>query len=107
VSIPGCSDAALQVVVCDAAPECLVAVTGELDVASAPALMRELSLLERPEAVVTLDLRDLSFMDVAGMRALIDARKVARHAGSCLHILRPGGAASRVLEVTGTLDLVE
>ena len=56
---------------------------------------------------MTLDLRDLSFMDVAGMRVLLDARTVARQAGSCLHILRPGRGASRVLEATGRLDLVE
>ena len=107
MSTPGCTDAPLQVVVCDASPECLVAVAGELDLASAPALVRELYLLERPEAVVTLDLRDLSFMDVAGMRVLLEARTVARQAGSCLHILRPGRGASRVLEATGRLDLVE
>jgi anti-anti-sigma factor len=98
--------APLKVVVCDVDPACLVAVSGELDLASAPELARTLHPLERPGAVVTLDLQNLSFMDVAGVRALLDARRVAITAGSSLHILSPGEGAVRVLKLTGTLDLV-
>jgi anti-sigma B factor antagonist len=107
VSLPSCSDSALQVVVCDAAPEYLVAVAGELDLASAPELERTLYPLEQPGTEVTLDLRDLSFMDLAGLHALIGARLAATEAGSSLHILGPGAGAVRVLELTGTLDLVQ
>jgi len=98
--------APLKAVVCDVDPACLVAVSGELDLASAPELARMLHPLERPGAVVTLDLQNLSFMDVAGVRALLEARRVASTAGSSLHILSPGEGAVRVLKLTGTLDLV-
>jgi anti-anti-sigma factor len=97
----------LKVVVCDADSACLVAVAGELDLASAPELARSLYPLARPGAVVTLDLQNLAFMDLAGVRALLDARRVASAAGSSLHILSAGEGATRVLELTGTLDLVE
>lgn len=101
------TDAPLEVVVCDAGSACLVAVAGELDLASAPELARMLYPLQRPGAVVTLDLQHLAFMDLAGVRALLDARRVASAAGSSLHILGAGEGATRVLELTGTLDLVE
>jgi anti-anti-sigma factor len=96
----------LRLVVCDAPPECLVAVAGELDLTSAPALADTLRRLDFRCEVVTLDLRALTFMDVAGLHGLVDARRLARATGRRLQILGPGGDAARVLELTGTRDLV-
>jgi anti-anti-sigma factor len=56
--------------------------------------------------VVTLDLCALTFLDVAGLHALVDARSLARANGRRLQILAPRGEAARVLELTGTRELV-
>jgi anti-anti-sigma factor len=96
----------LRLAVCDLPPECLVAVAGELDLASAPALDDTLRRLDPGCEVVTLDLRALAFMDVAGLHAVVDARRLARATGRRLQTLGPRGEAARVLELTGTRDLV-
>jgi anti-sigma B factor antagonist len=96
----------LRVAVCDASPECLVAVAGELDLASAPALDDTLRRLDPGCEVVTLDLRALTFMDVAGLHAVVGARSLARATGRRLQILGPRGEGARVLELSGTRDLV-
>jgi anti-sigma B factor antagonist len=96
----------LRLAVCGAAPECLVAVAGELDLASAPALDDTLRRLDPACEVVTLDLRALTFMDVAGLHAVVGARSLARATGRRLHTLPPCGEVARVLELTGTRDLV-
>ena len=103
---PRHSSPLLDVVVCELPPECLVAVAGELDLASAPELACTLHGLNRSGRIVTLDLRALTFIDVAGMRALQDAWRITGEAGRRMQVLKPGREASRVLELTGTLSLV-
>ncbi len=96
----------LRLAVCVVPPESLVAVAGELDLASAPALSDTLRRLDPGCELVTLDLRALTFMDVAGLRAVVDARNLARATGRRLQTLPPRGEGARVLELTGTRDLV-
>ena len=96
----------LDVSVCELPPECLVAVSGELDMSTAPQLARTLRGLDRSDQIVTLDLRALTFIDVAGVRGIQDARRVASEDGRQLLILGPPRAAARVLELTGTLNLL-
>jgi len=96
----------LRLAVVDLPPECLVAVAGELDLASAPALDDTLRRLDPRCEVVTLDLRALTFMDVAGLHAVVDARGLARATGRRLHIHGPRGEGARVLELSGRRDLV-
>ena len=79
----------------DVPPESLVAVAGELDLASAPALGDTLRRLDPGCEVVTLDLRALTFMDVAGLHAVVDARSLARATGRRLHDPRRPAAKSR------------
>jgi anti-anti-sigma factor len=96
----------LDVVVCELPPECLVVVAGELDLAGAPELTGTLRGLSRSGQLVTLDLRALTFIDVAGMHALQDAWRITGEAGRQMQVLEPSRSAARVLELTGTLDLV-
>ena len=79
---------------------------GELDIASAPQLSLALRGLARSGQFVTLDLRAVTFMDVAGLRAIQEARRIASEDARCMQILGPGLPAARILELTGTLDLV-
>jgi anti-anti-sigma regulatory factor len=48
----------------------------------------------------------VTFIDLAGLRVLIDARSLARAHGKQLRIATPGAACTRLLELTATLDLL-
>jgi anti-sigma B factor antagonist len=73
---------------------------GELDLASAPILQSELDRLERdPASMIVLDLRQLSFMDVAGLRALLEAHQRALGGWWSLVIVRGPRAVQRVFEL--------
>jgi anti-sigma B factor antagonist len=78
-----------------------VSVSGELDIASAPALTERAGrALEIPAGRVVLDLSGLTFIDCAGGRALIALTKVA--APGCPVVVR--GASHRVRKVLAILD---
>jgi anti-anti-sigma factor len=74
---------------------------GELDMLSAPVLARELdaAAARRPPRIV-LDLRGLTFMDVSGLRAILDAARAARREGRGLVIANPMPHIVRLLELT-------
>jgi anti-sigma B factor antagonist len=77
---------------------------GELDLASAPLLEeRTHGALRNASAPVVLDLRELTFMDSTGVRAIVSAHQVAKEAGVELVVVRPGAdsAARRVIEISG------
>jgi anti-anti-sigma factor len=63
-----------------------LALTGELDIASAPALGDRLSQLATDEAAVRLDLSRLEFIDSTGLQYLIRAIDDAEHHGWRLQI---------------------
>ena len=83
----------------------LIVLHGELDLASAPELERELREAEASSpSRVTIDLTGLGFMDSTGLQALLRARE---RAGSSSHELklRPGPhQVQRVFELTRTVD---
>lgn len=78
-----------------------IALTGELDIASALEFEEGLTQAEAdaPEVLV-LDLRQLAFIDSTGLRAVIAADERARSAGRRLVIVRGTAAVDRVLSVT-------
>jgi anti-sigma B factor antagonist len=84
----------------------IVAVRGELDLATAPEL--EVALLPPLEggASVALDLRALEFMDSTGVRVIVAAHLAAQeHAATLTVVVIPDGPVARVLEISG-LDTV-
>ncbi|MHB8295806.1 MAG: STAS domain-containing protein [Acidimicrobiales bacterium] len=84
----------------DGAP--IAIVQGELDIATAPLLARELGTVARegPRRLV-IDLAGTTFMDCGGARAIIDARR-ALPPGSCEVVLRsPRPRVRMVLELIG------
>ena len=78
-----------------------LALRGELDMYSAPLLARELEKATEPApSRLVLDLAALSFMDVSGLRTILDsARRVRRYGGS-LEIANPMPHIVRLLELT-------
>ncbi len=86
----------------------IVVVSGELDVGSAPTLLRYLlELMTGPVETITLDLHDLSFIDSSGLKALIAARADAEAAGIALALRDIAAQPRRVLELTGLDELFD
>jgi anti-sigma B factor antagonist len=78
-----------------------VALTGELDIASAPKLEEEVRRLEsQGRTLIVLDLRGLEFMDSSGLRALLAADSRARERGARLVIVRGDERIQRVRRIT-------
>jgi anti-anti-sigma factor len=80
-----------------------VSVSGELDLGSMPRLQAAVQdALGRGLGHLEIDLRELSFIDSSGLRALILLDAKAREESWQLTLVRPRGAALAVLEMTGT-----
>jgi anti-sigma B factor antagonist len=89
-----------------------IALSGELDVATAPTVEERLTALEAGELPphVILDLRGLRFLDSTGLSLLINADSRGRKAGRRVTIVSGTGAPRRILDTTGLrgrLDIVE
>ena len=88
-----------------------IALSGDLDVSTAPSVEERLVELEDGGAErVILDLRGLDFIDSTGLSLLINADRRARRAGRRVTIVSGTGAPRRILETTGLkgrLDIVE
>ncbi|HEX6699084.1 MAG TPA: STAS domain-containing protein [Solirubrobacteraceae bacterium] len=77
-------------------------VAGELDIATTPELELTLSEPQAQVKLVVLDLRELEFMDGAGMRVIVRATHDARRIGRRLLLVRSGPVTNRVFALTGT-----
>jgi anti-anti-sigma factor len=88
--------------------EVLVVASGELDLASAGALEREVQEVSRRGfARIVIDLRDVTFLDSAGLRLLLSLRNDAKRAGPALALMRGPQRVQRIFDITGTRDLFE
>jgi len=76
----------------------VIALAGELDIAGAAALERELAGLDAGAVVV--DLRGLGFMDSSGLRALAVAAQRAKRAGHRFALVPGAAQVMRVFDVT-------
>jgi anti-anti-sigma factor len=93
----------LQHVIC--AGQHTLRLTGELDIASCPALDAALPhICTDKTAAVVLDLSELTFLDCTGIHAILAAQRLCQEHG-CEFLLVPGTAqVQRVFEVCGLLD---
>jgi anti-sigma B factor antagonist len=82
-------------------------VTGELDIATAPQLAEMLRQAEECYRRVVLDLRELTFMDSAGVHVIFDATLRATAAGRRLVLVRGPSQVDRVCELTRVSASVE
>src|ERR1700694_4142200 len=84
-----------------------VHVTGALDFATLPELVRTLRLPQLQAQLVVLDLRELRFISSSGVHAIVNATIRARQAGRRLILLRGPANVDRMFTVTGSSDVVE
>jgi anti-anti-sigma factor len=84
-----------------------VRVSGDLDIATAPQLTQTLRRAEDAARRVVLDLRELTFMDTAGVHAIVDANVRAAVAGRRLVVVRGRPRIDRVLALTGAYDRLD
>jgi len=80
----------------------VLALAGELDMASAPLLQRAMEdeqLASKP--LIVLDLQQLEFIDSTGLRIILAARKLCAEREQELAVTRGSQQVERLLSVTG------
>jgi anti-sigma B factor antagonist len=80
----------------------VIAVSGELDLASSGALEEELARVAATGIrQIVIDLRDLEFMDSTGLSTLVKAHQRAQEAGQEFGLVRGPQQVQRLLSLTG------
>jgi anti-sigma B factor antagonist len=80
----------------------VVVPTGELDLATAPALEEALGrAFDGDHARVVLDLRELEFIDSSGLRTLLTARRRSEDSGAQFSLVAGHRGLERTLEIAG------
>jgi len=107
MAVSGNEPEPFSVAIHEAAGRLVIAVRGELDLATAPQLEEALVPRLQDGGSVLLDLRPLEFMDSTGVRVIVAAHHAAQDGGGHLALARcaPDGPVARVLEISG-LDTV-
>ena len=77
--------------------------SGELDLATAPALAEQIEdrIAEPTVAQLVVDLTEVSFLDSSGINALIRGHLKARDAGKSLTVTGAAGRVRAVLDISG------
>jgi anti-anti-sigma factor len=79
----------------------IAALSGELGIASAPALREQLLSLLRPASHLIIDLSAVEHADASGLAVLLGSRRRARLLGGSLRLAAPPPEVARVLSATG------
>jgi anti-anti-sigma factor len=83
----------------------VVAVRGELDLASGPELEAELDRISAPETqLLVVDLRGLDFMDSTGLSILVRAHQRLAAEGCEMGLVRGSQQVQRLLDLTGVAE---
>lgn len=83
----------------------VIGVSGELDLASSPALEQELERGAASQAkVVIVDLRNLEFMDSTGLSVIVRAHQRATENGQRFGVVKGPQQVQRLLSLTGVAD---
>ncbi len=81
-------------------------VAGEIDLLTAPRFAAALAGALEAEGEAVIDVREVSFMDSTGLRALLQARTQADQAGRALALAyTPDGPVARLLELANVLGM--
>lgn len=95
----------LQTHCCSVFPALAVAVGGELDMESGPCLFDRLICMMRANGPqLALDLTGVTFIDCAGLTALLTAGKAAQAQGGWLRLVAVSRCVGRLIEITRLQD---
>jgi anti-anti-sigma factor len=85
----------------------VVSLTGELDMATAPALHEAVERAQGQGPII-VDLRDLTFIDSMGIRALIQIYAAGQNGHASVSFIRPQGGqvVEKVLAIAGVEGLL-
>lgn len=85
----------------------VIAVAGELDMATAPTLLNEVGrLVDAGRNCLVLDLTDVSFCDSTGLSIFVRARNRFAATGGEVRLAAPRRAVRRLLEVSGLIGVL-
>ncbi len=83
----------------------VISVSGELDLASSPALQEELDRVAASDSqMLIIDLRELDFMDSTGLSVLVRAHQRIEEQGRQLAMVKGPQQVQRLLSLTGVAD---
>jgi anti-sigma B factor antagonist len=92
----------LQISAGEAAPGCReIAISGELDLATAPAVLEPLQEARDAGEHLVINLRECEFIDSRGIAVLVKAHGELAEAGRRLILFGASQQVHRVLEITG------
>jgi anti-anti-sigma factor len=98
----------LEIAVSDNGRVRLLRLTGELDLGGVDRFERLLTADQTSEAAMfVLDMRELTFIDSSGLRALIMADQRVRNEGGRFIVIRGPDPVNEVLEMTGVARRIE
>jgi len=101
----GRRDAVFETGVRKMADVVVVSVTGELDMATAPALHQAVERAQ-DQGPIVVDLRDLTFIDSTGIRALIQMYWAGQDGHSTVSFIRAEDQVQRVFQMAGVEGLL-
>ena len=76
-----------------------VLLRGELDLAGAPTVSRHLRTLRERGETVLLDLDELAFIDMSGLRAILAAAEAASRDGGAFSVTRGSASVRRLTDL--------
>jgi anti-sigma B factor antagonist len=86
----------------------IVAVTGELDLASSPKLEQRLDEVWASDAeLLVIDLRELEFMDSTGLSIIVGAQQRLGDSGRKLSVVKGPPQVQRLLDLTGVSERLQ
>jgi anti-anti-sigma factor len=83
---------------------CAFYLQGELDLCDFEAVDQALRDAAQRANQIIFDLTDLTFMDVWGLRLMLEADARAREDGHSMRVIGASGQVKKVMEMTGTFD---
>jgi anti-anti-sigma factor len=85
----------------------VIALTGELDLASSPALEEAFErVFASDPSVVVIDLRQLEFMDSTGLSIIVKAHQTVEDRDLKLYVVNGPAQVERLLNLTGVAERV-
>lgn len=101
------ADASFRCIVVACSGLARVKVSGEVDIAVAPALATALSTAAHDAEQVIVDLSGVTFIDSTGLHVILTAQDELRQSGGRLVLIRGPSQVQRLFEITGVANRLE